>query len=173
MKVSIKIRIYISLLAILILGLLSACSNPTSAPAPVLTQPDKPVNSPPPVTSSPEKTTDKADKVDLVYFHSPQRCKTCICFEERISYVVQTYFQDELKSGKLSWSIYDIGDNENAAIVNKYRAVGSQLFINTIRDGVDNIKDIQEVWSWGCLNDDDGFDESVKNVIELSLGDES
>lgn len=165
MNISIKTRIYIPLLTILILGLLSACSNsPPSA-----TQPDKPINPPITATPSPEKTSDTVDKVELIYFHSPQRCKTCICFEKRISYVVQTYFQDELKSGKLTWGVYDLGDNNNTAIISKYRAVGSQLFINIIKDGVDNIKDIQEIWSWGCLKNDDSFDISVKNVIQLSL----
>jgi hypothetical protein len=169
MEKNITVLMYLPLFIILILGLLSACSN---SPPPI-TQPYKPINPPITVTASPEKASDTVDKVELIYFHSPQRCKTCLCFEKRISYVVQTYFQDELKSGKLTWGVYDLGDNNNTAIINKYRAVGSQLFINTIKDGVDNIKDIQEIWSWGCLKNDDSFDSSVKNVIELSLRGES
>ena len=63
----------------------------------------------------------------------------------------------------------NIGDKENVALVNEYGAVGSQLFINTIIDGEEHIKDIQEIWSWDCTSNTDRFDREVKSTIELSL----
>jgi hypothetical protein len=109
------------------------------------------------------------DRVDIVYFHQAQRCPTCLCFEERVRYVVSTYFQSELDSGKMTFGIYDISDSRNTDIVYKYGAVGSQLFINTVKDGTDNIKDIQDIWSWNCRGDKPGFDQQVRNLIQQSL----
>jgi len=94
---------------------------------------------------------------------------TCLCFEERLRHVVRTYFQDEVDSGKLTLEVLNLGDKENAATVNKYGAFGPQLFINTVRDGADHIRNIEEIWSWGCRSDKEGFDQAVKNLIEQSL----
>ncbi len=82
---------------------------------------------------------------------------------------MKTYFQNELNSGKLTFQVCDIGDKQNAAIVRKYGAIGSHLFINNVSGGTDHIRDIQEIWSWHCPNDKQGFDQKVKDVIEQSL----
>ncbi len=151
--------------------LLFACSSPAA-------QPSSPTNEPattstpdtaPSDNSSVPSQVDSSVRVDVVYFHRPQRCPSCLCFEERIRYVVGTYFQNELDSGQMTFGVYDIGDSKNTAIVKKYGAVGSQLFINTMKDGTDNIKDIQEIWDWKCRTDKVGFDQQVKKVIEQSL----
>jgi hypothetical protein len=38
-----------------------------------------------------------------------------------------------------------------------------------VKDGTDNIKDIQDIWSWHCTSNKLGFDQKVKNVIDQSL----
>jgi hypothetical protein len=166
---------YFIVILVLALGLfLFSCTN--SAAQPVL----PPVESVPPsgATMSPSDNSSaptqddlsiSPDRVDVVYFHQAQRCPTCLCFEERVRYVVSTYFQSELDSGKMTFGVYDISDSRNTDIVNKYGAVGSQLFINKVRDGTDNIKDIQDIWSWNCRGDKPGFDQKVRNLIQRSL----
>ena len=164
MSISIKSKISFTLLALLALGLLCACgSSPAATPSG-----EGPSGSSA-VSPIPDEPLRPADRVEVVYFHRPRRCVTCICFEERVSYVVQTYFQDELDSGKLTFEIFNLGNEDNAAIVDKYGAIGSQLFVNTIKEGVDHISDIQEIWNWDCRHDKEGFDKAVKNVIEQSL----
>jgi hypothetical protein len=85
---------------------------------------------------------------------------------------MSTYFQDELDSGQMTFGVYNIGDKKNAAIIKKYGAISSQLFINTVKDGSDHITDIQDIWSWHCTSNKEGFDQKVKNVIEQSLNGE-
>ncbi len=163
------------IVAFLVVGLLFACSSTT---IPSTLTPDEPAT-PSENTTTPsdnsstsltqDESLDLVDRVDVAYFHQAQRCPTCLCFEERIRYVVGTYFQNELASGRMTFSVYNIGDSQNADIVNKYGAVGSQLFIDTVKGGTDNIKDIQDIWSWSCRTNKAGFDQQVKNVIEQSL----
>lgn len=69
----------------------------------------------------------------------------------------------------MTFGVYDIGDKQNADIAHKYGAVGSQLFINTVRGGTEDIKDIQDIWSWNCRGDKAGFDQKVRNLIQQSL----
>jgi len=171
-NILIKAKMYFPLLiVILAVGLLSACGNPSPAATPPTEEPSAPPAVTPPAEqpSEPSEATTTPDRVDVVYFHRPLRCVTCLCFEERIRHVVKTYFQDEVDSGKLTLEVLNLGDKENAAIVNKYSAFGPQLFINTVRGGTDHIKNIEEIWSWNCRSDKEGFDQAVKNLIEQSL----
>jgi len=169
MNISLRARMHFAIVAVLAVGLLCACSSQAATPTPPPEEPTMPSE----ITTTPpdEPSTSQTQRVDVVYCHRPQRCITCLCFEQRITYVVKTYFQNELDSGKLTFGVYNIGDSKNAGIVKKYGAVGSQLFINTVKDGTDNIKDIQDIWSWRCTSNKQGFDQKVKSVIEQSLED--
>jgi hypothetical protein len=171
MNTSLRAKIYLAIVTVLAVGLFCACASPAIPPT------SPPDESPPPSDETPtsqtqDETLNLADRVDVIYFHRPQRCPTCLCFEERIRYVMSTYFQDELNSGEMTFGVYNIGDSKNADIVKKYGAISSQLFINTVKDDTDHITDIQDIWSWKCRSDKKGFDQQVKNVIEQSLNGE-
>ena len=168
MSILFKAKIYLFLFIILAIGLAFACASPAIPPISPLDEPPGPSDEPS-TSQTQDASLNLLDRVDVVYFHRPQRCPTCLCFEERIIYVVKTYFQDELNSGKLTFQVCNIGDSKNAAIVKKYGAVGSQLFINTVKDGTDHITDIQDIWSWHCTSNKEGFDQQVKSVIEQSI----
>lgn len=168
MNISLKTKIYLPLLVISVIGLLCACGNQAAVPTP----PVEP-SQPPQTTTPSNEPSNPSGRVDVVYFHRPQRCPTCLCFEERIRYVMSTYFQKELNSGELTFQVCNLGDAKNAEIAKRYGAVGSQLFINTASDGTDHIRDIKEIWSWNCRGNKQGFDQKVKTVIEKSLEGES
>ena len=136
------------LLVCLALSLMVGCTSPTT---------------PPPSDTS----SGPADRVEVVYFHRAQRCYSCIHAEEGIRYTVETYFADELASGKVTFKVINVADEENAAIVNKYGAYTSSLFINTVRDGADHIEEVTDIWLF--LGNDEVFTEVVKNKIEKSL----
>ncbi len=148
----IRIIIFLSLLSVP----LCSCISPAST-------------SPVPAKQASAQLSGPADKVELVYFHRPHRCEACIFAEQRISYIVNTFFEDELQSGKLTFEVYDLGDKDSAATTSKYGAIGTQLFINAIEDGVDHVRHIHEIWYWGCIDNESVFDETVKNVIQKAL----
>ena len=171
MNISIKAKVYVIFFTILIVGPLSACGNPTTAPVPQTDNPPILSDTPslPPAISPKASMELPANRIEIVYFHMPQRCTKCLCFEERTDYVVKTYFQDELNSGKITFKVCELGDAKNADLISNYNAFGSQLFINTVIDNTDNIKDIQDIWNWHCPNDRQGFDENLKSLIAQSL----
>ena len=120
-------------------------------------------------TSPPSSDTSSGsvDRVEVVYFHRTHRCSGCSYAEDRIRYTVETCFGDELASGKVVLEVLDVEDNQNAVIVEKYGAFSSSLFINTIRDGIDHIEEVREIWYF--LGNDEAFVEAVKSKIEKSL----
>ena len=182
MNIRIKAWIYFSLLTLLILGVFLACGEPDPAIAPS------------PSDDSAETTVDiksangtynlpdeavslveplkPPDKIEIIYFYAPQRCPNCIYIEKRVTHVVETYFQDEVNAGRLTFKQLNLGDKENTAIANKYMAISSQLFINAITDEVDHIKNIKEVWFKEYLKDAEAFDEVIKSYIERGLNGE-
>jgi hemolysin activation/secretion protein len=125
-------------------------------------------------SSVPVKTTMKAppvlsNRIDIVYFHTKIRCVTCLCFEKQVTNLINKYFQDAVNSGKLTYRVLNVQDQQNAALARKYGAVGSQLFINNVINDFDNIEDIQDIWSWDCVDHPSDFDIRVKSLIEIYL----
>jgi len=112
-------------------------------------------------------SSDPADRVEVVYFHRAHRCRGCVHAEAGIRYTVETYFADELASGKVTFEVFNVGDKKNAAKVKKYGAFRSSLFINTIRGDSDHIEEVMAIWF--LLGNDEAFVEVVKAKIERSL----
>lgn len=124
---------------------------------------------PPPSNNS----SGPADRVDVVYFHRTQRCYTCRYAEEGTRYALETYFADELTSGKVTFHVINVDDKEaNADILEKYNDPSYlTLCINTVRDGTDHIEVVTDIWL--AIGNDEGFVEIVKSKIEKSLNGET
>jgi len=167
-----KVKIWSSfLLIILIVGMLCDCGSPTpEAPPNSDTPPDSNGSDTPPNPNGSDTPPIPTDKVEVVYFYQAQRCAGCIYAEDTTLYTLETYFADELASGKVTFATLNVGAEENAAIVEKYEAYTSSLFINTIIDGTDHIAMVTEIWF--VLWDDEAFIEVVKSKIEQSLSGE-
>jgi hypothetical protein len=173
-----KVKICSSfLLILLIVGMLCACGGTTPEAPPSSDTPSTPVEPETPTTpddpgmsqtpDDPDTSPTPADKVEVVYFYRPQRCHSCVYAETTTIYALETYFADELASGKITFVTLEVTAEENAAIVEKYEAYTSSLFINTIVDGTDHIEPVSEIWL--VIGDDEAFIEVVKSKIEQSL----
>jgi hypothetical protein len=110
-----------------------------------------------------------SNRIDVIYFHMDTQCSSCLCFEKQITDLMTKYFQSDIQSGKLTFRVLNAQNQQNTAIVRKYGAVGSQLFINDVVNDYDNIENIEDIWSWDCLNNPSSFDLNVKGVIERYL----
>ncbi len=151
MTILAKVKIWSSfLLIILVAGMLCACGSPA-----------------PEVPSTSDTPSGSANRVEVIYFHRAQRCYSCVYAETGVRYTVETYFRDELTSGKVIFEAVNVEDKENANIVKKYGAFTSSLFINTIRDGADHIEEVTDIWF--VLGKDEAFVNAVRDKIERSL----
>ena len=163
-------KICFTIAVFLIIGLLYACASPPPQTTPSTpSQPSAPTGTTTETPPTSPDTSAASNVVKVVYFHTHIRCGPCIYIETRTKYNVETYFKNELDSGKLTFEVYDIGDKANAAIADEYKAVGSQLFINVVKDGVDHIKHIENVWMPKYLNDQEAFDELIQSSIKQAL----
>jgi hypothetical protein len=153
MKVSAKIEhTYITLLALLVFGLLSACSN--AAP---VAEPTKESLGPP-------------DRVDIVYFHLGEACHCMDPMGDCIHATIFINFNEELASGRLTFQRLKLDDGDNIAIAEKYNATPFSMFINIVRGDTENIIAVPEIWP--IRYDCDALEELVQSKIRQILGDE-
>ena len=108
-----------------------------------------------------------ADRVDVVYFHRTNRCYSCNYAEAATLYALEAYFQEELDSGKLTFESVNVQDDSNAAIIEKYGAYTSQLFINTVTGDSEHIEHVTEIWRF--IGDDEGFILSIRTKVTNAL----
>jgi hypothetical protein len=122
---------------------------------------------------SPNSNSSVAPSIDngleIVYFHRAQRCAGCIHAQDMTEYTLNTYFAEELQSGDIVFVALNLQDAANAAMVQKYGAYTSSLFINDVEEGVEQIEQITDIWL--VLWDDEEFVEIVKTEIEEHLAD--
>jgi len=142
-------RTYLLLLSLLALGLLSACSNPVPA-------------------ATPKEPSGPPDRVDIVYFQQGKPCHCIAVVGETIQTTMFLYFQEEQSSGKLTFQVFDLDKNENAAIAKKYNAAPFSLFINVVTGDSEHIVAVPEIWL-PTGGGRDNLEEFLKSKIEKSL----
>lgn len=143
------IRFYILIVIVILAGgILCACNSTATDPQP-----------------TPGPSIDNG--VEVVYFHRTHRCYSCIYAGDMVEYTINTYFADELADGELVFMLNDVQDDANAAIVDKYGAYTSSLFMNKVVDGVDHIEAVTGIWF--LLGKDQEFVNLVKSEIEERL----
>jgi len=122
---------------------------------------------PPAPNNSTGNSTSPADRVDVVYFHRTQRCYSCTYMEDAARYTVETYFADELASGKVTFQVFNVEDEQNADVVEKYQSSYLSLYINTAKDGTDHIELVTDLYT--LIGNDEAFAETLKSKIQKSL----
>ena len=94
--------------------------------------------------AGPQKNTVAKDRVEVMYFHGKQRCVTCRAIEEATKEVLDTYFVNEVKSGKIQYRIIDISQPANEKIADKYEVSWSSLFVNGWKKGKETKNNLTE-----------------------------
>ncbi len=80
-------------------------------------------------------TISPSNKVEVIDFHSTNRCSTCNAIEANTKYTLEKYFANELESGEITFQTVNIDEKENYAMAEKFEAAGTSLFLNVIKDG--------------------------------------
>ena len=109
-----------------------------------------------------------ADKVEVVHFHSTQQCASCIAVGKLAKQTIEEKFPEEVKSGKIVFKEINGELPENEAIVMKYRASGSSLFVNAIRGDKDDIT--EDVTVWRLVNSESQYISYFENKLNTLLG---
>ena len=110
-------------------------------------------------------TVSANDKLEVIYFHSEHRCKTCIQIEKLTKETLEKAFANEMKNGSVYFTMYNADDPKNAKIAEKYAAYGSALFLTRHQNGKDIKTDLTNFAFTNAYNDD-VFIEKLKAYIK-------
>jgi hypothetical protein len=144
---------FIGVVVLLLVGIVVALFN-ASQPAGPATAAVVPVSS--------------ADRIEVVYFHRTERCASCLWVEQVARKVVEGSFAPQLASGEVTYREVDVQKPENRAMAAKYRAGGSQLFVNYIKDGRDGIVEAYQTYPF--VGNEARFSELLRSMIASGLG---
>lgn len=116
------------------------------------------------------ETMPEKDCVEVLYFHSKQRCATCIAIENNSRAVVEEQFREQLNDGTLVFRSIDISENENREIAEKYEVTWSSLFVSKWKDGKEQYENLTEYAFANASTAPDtfkaGLAQKIKGMLE-------
>lgn len=105
--------------------------------------------------------------LEVYHFHATQQCVSCIAVGDLAEKTLNTYFKDELDSGKIKFAHINGELPENRDLVLKYGSTGSSIWIGTYLDGQFHKEENTRVWY--KINNEQDFMTYFKSEIEKRL----
>lgn len=87
------------------------------------------------------QATSLTTKIEVLYFHAPNRCPSCVATEDQTRSVVSKYFAPEVADKRISFISLDLKEKSNQALVEKYEIVFPTLLLIKKRDKLENVND--------------------------------
>jgi hypothetical protein len=142
-------------------------TSPEPAPTPpVVDNPSPPVVVEPEPAPQPQPVAETR-RVDVVFFHRTQQCHSCEYAEVHVQSALEEYFADDLASGLVTSQSINMDDKKNSAIVDKYAAYSSQLFITTVKGDQEVTEEVLDFWNF--IDDDEGFSQFMVDKVNQAL----
>lgn len=107
------------------------------------------------------------DHLEIYHFHGTRQCYSCITVGKYAEETVNTYFADELKSGKIVFGHIDFDVAENKELASKYGVTGSSLWLGVYDK--DGFHPEQNTNVWYKINDKEDYMNYLKGLIEKRL----
>lgn len=95
--------------------------------------------------------------VEVLYFHGPQRCKTCVALQKASKELVDEKFAKELKSGRVKFREIDLSTKEGERLGDKYEIAWSSLVVVRKQGKREKVADLT----------DDGFRYAINNKAKI------
>lgn len=95
--------------------------------------------------------------VEVLYFHGPQRCKTCVALQQAAKEVVEKQFAAQAKAGSVKFREIDLASKEGEKLGDKYEVAWSSLVIVRKQGKKEKVADMT----------DEGFRYAVKDKAKI------
>ncbi len=115
-----------------------------------------------------QENQDQQNMIKVFDFHSTNRCTNCKAIEANTKYTLETFFEDEMKNGKITFQIVNIDKEENYEIAKKFKASGTSLFLNIINLEKEKQIDLTG-FAFSYVRHQDIFSKKLKAKLEKQL----
>jgi len=119
-------------------------------------------NETPKAVASPDIT-----KVELYHFHGKQQCYSCVTLGDMAENVVNTYYPDEIASGKLVFGHINAEDPQNRGLAEKYQVVSSSLMIGIYTK--DSFTKQNLMGAWYKIGDENEYTSYLTGILDPFL----
>ena len=109
-------------------------------------------------------TNSNLEKVGIYHFHATRQCYSCITVGAYAEETVNTYFADEIGSGRLVFDHANVDLPENTELAMKYGATGSSLMIGIYDE--DGFHAEEDTNVWYKISNKEEYIQYLKGVIE-------
>lgn len=104
------------------------------------------------------------DGVIVYQFHRRFRCEACYKLEQTMNETLQTYFQDELRTGRLIFRVMDLDEEGSDLYEKKYDFFYNTVIVVDIENGKETrFKNLEEVWS--MVDQKDAATEFIRSHV--------
>lgn len=109
----------------------------------------------------------EVQKIEVIHFHGTNQCYSCKTVGAYAEETINTYYPNEIKSGRIVFSSinYDLIDNKVVAM--KYGVSGSSLWIGVYDSN--GFHPEQNTNVWYKINDKQGYMTYLKGIIDKRL----
>lgn len=115
------------------------------------------------------EATPRKDGVEVLYFHTKQRCATCVAIERETKAVVNKQFANALSKGTLSLRVIDITQAENEALADKYEVTWSSLIIVKHTKGKEQAENLTRFAFANARNNPEVFRRKLSEMLNKLL----
>ena len=120
------------------------------------------------VTASGSPISSDVEKIEIYHFHGTNQCYSCVTMGNLAEETINTYFSNELKSGKIIFEHINGELSKNREKVIQYGATGSSLWIGTYYTDSTFTKE-ENINVWYKINNKQDYMNYLKGVIENKL----
>jgi thiol-disulfide isomerase/thioredoxin len=106
-----------------------------------------------------------ASKLEIVYFHSTNRCKTCNSVENNARKLLEENFSDQMKNGAITFASLNIDEDQNKAIAEKYQIAYSTLLLIDHSTDKEQVTDFTETAFQYAKNEPEKYISLLKDEI--------
>ena len=114
------------------------------------------------------KESDNIEKIEVYHFHGTNQCYSCITVGDYAEETLNTFFADELESGKIVFGHINVDLPKNQELVKKYETTGSSLWIGTYTSD-EKFRKEQNTNVWYKIGNKQEYLDYLKEVIEKKL----
>ena len=108
----------------------------------------------------------EVQKIEVLHFHGNLQCDTCIAVGAYAEETVNTYFSEEVKSGRIVFAHINIDLPENSEMVAKYEVTGSSLWIGVYGKNGFQFHKEKNNNVWYKTNNKEEYMNYLKGIIE-------
>lgn len=115
-----------------------------------------------------ESNVAAVSKIEVINFHSTNRCATCKAIEANTKYTLATYFAKQMKAGTITNQVVNVDEKANEKIAEKFEASGTSLFLNVIKNGKETKIDLSD-FAFMKASNKEAFSKELKAKIDAEF----